>query len=336
MVEGRAFTEEEVTKGKAVTLISKELSDLNQLSVGDTATFTNYIVDYEKNEKKSQTDYPLEIVGIYQNKSTQKKVGKTDESSDADRWNQAYQEQTAINQIYVPNKIVEETRREQAEANTSEVSEEELSESIGIGEPLYVLKNPEDLEKFKQEAQALLPKHYIAYASSDNYDNIAGPVKSMSKIAGYVLIAAVSASVMVITLVVLLFLRDRKHELGIYLSLGEAKVKVVLQALVEVFIIALVALSLSVVSGNVLAKGLSNTLIQSQIEQQKNDNGVSYVGLDELNDSTTIDDVVEEYDVRLTPSYVVLMYVIGLGTVLVATIVPTTYIVRLNPKRIMM
>ncbi len=336
MVEGRAFTEEEVTKGKAVTLISKELADLNQLSVGDTATFTNYIVDYEKNEKKSQTDYPLEIVGIYQNKSTQKKVGKTDESSDADRWNQAYQEQTAINQIYVPNKIVEETRREQAESNTSEVSEEELSESIGIGEPLYVLKNPEDLEKFKQEAQALLPKHYIAYASSDNYDNIAGPVKSMSKIAGYVLIAAVSASVMVITLVVLLFLRDRKHELGIYLSLGEAKVKVVLQALVEVFIIALVALSLSVVSGNVLAKGLSNTLIQSQIEQQKNDNGVSYVGLDELNDSTTIDDVVEEYDVRLTPSYVVLMYVIGLGTVLVATIVPTTYIVRLNPKRIMM
>ena len=198
------------------------------------------------------------------------------------------------------------------------------------------MKNPEDLEKFKQEAQALLPKHYIAYASSDNYDNIAGPVKSMSKIAGYVLIAAVSASVMVITLVVLLFLRDRKHELGIYLSLGEAKVKVVLQALVEVFIIALVALSLSVVSGNVLAKGLSNTLIQSQIEQQKNDNGVSYVGLDELNDSTTIDDVVEEYNVRLTPSYVVLMYVIGLGTVLVATIVPTTYIVRLNPKRIMM
>ena len=58
MVEGRAFTEEEVTKGKAVTLISKELADLNQLSVGDTATFTNY-------SKMKQKQYICDIMYLW-------------------------------------------------------------------------------------------------------------------------------------------------------------------------------------------------------------------------------------------------------------------------------
>lgn len=341
IVEGRSFAADEVANGKAVTLMSKELAELNQIKAGDTATFVNAVFDYENNEIKSKTEYPLEVVGIYQSTTSKdKKSAKSSDSANSDDWNKAYQEQMEANQIYVPNKLVEETRRENMtsylDAN-SDMTETDLEESISVGEPLYLLKNPEDLEKFKQDAKALLPQHYIVFASSDDYDNIAGPVKSMSKIAGYVLIAAISASVMVITLVVLLFLRDRKHELGIYLSLGEAKAKVVMQTLIEVFIIALVAISLSVFSGNIMAKGISDTLIQNQIQQQDQmGGGITYYGLSELNSDTTLDDVVEEYEVSLTPSYVALMYGIGLGTVLVATIIPTTYVVRLNPKRIMM
>lgn len=327
---GRTFTDDEVKSGKNVVLISKELAESNQLSVGDTAHFTSFVMNYETNEVAEKIDYPMEVIGIYQ---TKPKSGEKEENKQSF---EAYQDQQLLNQVYLPNKVVETVRLAEAETMAVDIPEDELKASASIGEPLYVLKNPEDLEKFKQEAQAYLPKHYVVKATSDAFDRIAAPVKSMSKLAGYVLVVAVLATVVIITLVVLLFLRDRKHELGIYLSLGEAKRKVVLQTLAEVLMIAMVAVSLSVFSGNLMAKGVSSTLLQHQINNHQDNGGTVFYGIDELNTNTTLDDVVEQYQVSLTPSYIAVMYGIGLGTVLVATIVPMTYIVRLNPKRIMM
>ncbi|WZU02243.1 hypothetical protein MGH68_04270 [Erysipelothrix sp. D19-032] len=44
----------------------------------------------------------------------------------------------------------------------------------------------------------------------------------------------------------------------------------------------------------------------------------------------------EAYKVELTPEYVGLFYLIGLSVTAASTIVPTVYITRLNPKKIMM
>ncbi|MGT2742670.1 ABC transporter permease [Streptococcus plurextorum] len=336
LTSGRAFTDEEVKSGKYVTIISEKLAEMNNLKVGDTATFKNYVMEFGSNEIKTETDYPLEIVGIYRKNVTDSQT-TTSDNAEAAKYMKADEEMRSANLIYVPNKVVEDVGNEQAAAFQEATGESTASRSQYIGEPLFVLKNPDDLEKFKQEAQAYLPKFFIVSANSDNYDTIAAPVKSMSKLAGYVLYVAIGATVLIITLVVLLFLRDRKHELGIYLSLGESRSKVVLQTLVEVFMIAIVALTLSVFTGNLIASGLSDTLINSQLNSTNQMGGtVIYAGLSELNVSTTLDDVMSQYRVSLDLGYVLAMYGIGLGTVLLATIIPMTYITRLNPKRIMM
>ncbi len=335
LVDGRNFTDEEASSGAEVALISKELAEKNNLNVGDTATLTYYEVD-SIGEVTGQTDYPVEVIGIYQNKTSSKTTSDSSAQNEADEWERAYNEQAAINRIFVPNKIIEEIRKKEVRTYMPEATDEEIAEQIAIGEPLYVLKNPEDVDKFKEEAQPLLPENYVIFASSDTYDSIAAPIQSMSKLAGYVLIVAIIATVTIITLVVLLFLRDRKHELGIYLSLGEAKWKVVAQTLVEVFVIAFAALSLSVVTGNLTASAISDTLIESQTNQNDQTNEITYVYSPELTSDATLDDVLEEYEITLSAGYILIMYAIGLGTVLVATIIPTAYIVRLNPKRIMM
>ncbi|MGT2829973.1 ABC transporter permease [Streptococcus hillyeri] len=337
LTSGRQFTKEEISSGKAVVLISEQLAELNNLKVGDTATFKNYIINYENNETAKETDYPLEIVGIFRSNHLQAKKGSNDKSgSEQDEYQKAHEEQSAANTVYVPNQIAEAIASENMEI-FAEQTGEEISTAVGdIGQPVYVLKNPDDLEKFKQEAKAYLPQFYIVRANSDNYDSIAGPVKSMSKLAGYVLMVAIGATVLIITLVVLLFLRDRKHELGIYLSLGESRGKVVLQTLAEVFMIAFVAITLAVFTGNLIAQALSDTLLQHQLNQTDHFGGVMFGGLSELNTNTTLDDVVSQYKVTLSAGYMLLMYGIGLGTVLLATIVPMAYVTRLNPKRIMM
>lgn len=335
LTAGRSLTNEEVQSGKSVVMISDKLAELNNLKVGDTATFKNYIMDYETNEVRSETDYGLEIVGIYRVNAQKTNKNTSSDSAESDKYAKAYEEMQAENTLFVPNKIIEDVGKEQSAAY-AEMSGEEVSSGGYIGEPVYILKSPDDLEKFKQEAKPYLPKFFIASASSDNYDTIAAPVKSMSKLSGYVLYVAIGATILIITLVVLLFLRDRKHELGIYLSLGEARSKVVLQTLVEVFMIAFVALTLAVFTGNLIAQALSDTLLQQQLNQMNQTGGVVYGGLSELTTNTTLDDVLNQYKVTLSASYVLLMYGIGLGTVFLATIVPTAYITRLNPKRIMM
>lgn len=85
----------------------------------------------------------------------------------------------------------------------------------------------------------------------------------MSQISGYVVLLAIGATLLIISLVVILFLRDRKHELGIYLSLGETRAKVMQQILIELLLISLIAMCLSLITGNFLGKMVSESLIAS-------------------------------------------------------------------------
>lgn len=346
LVDGRVLTEEEVTSGKAVGLISKELADLNQLKVGDTLTVANYKVDF--NESGDQptatklTDYAIEIVGIFEvpTKAVDDKSGDSGQAGPMnDKMAQAYQEQMDMNTVYLPNKVVEEMVNESMAQYAEDMPEgAEAPTTEQMYQPIFVLKQPEDADKFKEENQAYVPKLFKLTTSSDEYDTIAAPVQSITKMAGYVLTIAIAAAILIITLVVLLFLRDRKHELGIYLSFGEKRGKVFGQILFEVLLIAFVAVSISVVTGNLIAKGMSGNLIQQQIDNQSNQgmNGFS-IGGPVLSDTNfTTDDVVSAYEVGLSPIYVLIMYAVGMGTVLLATLVPLAYILRLNPKKIMM
>lgn len=207
---------------------------------------------------------------------------------------------------------------------------------------LYILNNPDDLEAFKEETQALLPPFYTIFTNSDSYSVIAAPVQQTSKMANYVLIAAIGASILIISLVVLLFLRDRKHELGIYMSLGEKRSKVISQIVFEVMLVAILAIALSLVTGNFIAQGLSDSMVHDQLVAETDPMNPDQSYWDEqwrfgqFASNITSEDIAENYRISFSPSYVGLFFLIGLGTVLVSTVVPMLYIVRLNPKQVLM
>ena len=50
----------------------------------------------------------------------------------------------------------------------------------------------------------------------------------------------------------------------------------------------------------------------------------------------TTDDVMDNFNVSISLTTVLAFYGIGLGTVLLSTIIPNLYILKLNPKKIMM
>lgn len=361
LVDGRVFKAEEIKDGKAVAVISKKMAELNNLKLGDkmvvdrgAENYMNMGMGDEGKEDKDNKIYfqkdVFEIIGLFEPTTKDKKKDKESNNNGG----MLVDDSDIYNVIYAPNKVISEGNKtfqmgmynffpdmkaeiESMLKENNKTLEESLVDYI---KPTFILNSPDDSEAFKQEATALLPDKYSKIIlATDQYDSIAGPVKNMSKMATYVIYISVIATILIISLVVLLFLRDRKHELGIYLSLGEKRGKVLGQILLEVLTIALVAITLSVFTGNVLAKGVSNSLITTQLTAKEDDgdmNGEDYDLMELTGNGIDKSDVADSYQVSLTPGYIGLFYAVGLGTILISTVVPLIYILRLNPKKIMM
>ena len=334
LVDGRTFTQDEVNNGSAVTIISSKLAEMNNLHVGDTFALKNefYYYDYENEEEEliNSRDLVLEVIGIFESQVVKENIEEDFDGGYIDWMDIEYQ-----NTLYVPNKIVSAENAFQFEQTLTVEPEfaemyEEEGGSFDYYIPTFVLNTHEDIEAFSEEAIPLLPQLYTVISSGDHYHNISGPIESMSKLSNYVLIAAVFATILIIGLVVLLFLRDRKHELGIYLSLGERRGRVIGQILIEVLVTAFVGITLSLFSGNFLASQLSDTML-------KVDDNSAYEDYDYYFQSgLTTDDAIDSYEVTLDANYVLIFYGVGMVTILISTLIPLVYIVRLNPKKILM
>ena len=357
--KGRNFSEEELKKGAAVTILSDKVAKENNINVGDKIVLDRTIEkmqqqssDSSEVERKSK-DYSVEVVGIFKVNEVKAKDSSGTSQKDAELKDmQKFDLYDKLNVMYCPNDYVQKTQKEMLEfeydtfpdnfadqdgkVQSKETVMKDYSSSI---QATFVLNKPEDVEDFKVLGDQILKDNKMDYfkiqASSDQFDSIAGPIKGMAKISKIVLIVSVIASVFIITLVTILFLRDRKHELGIYLSLGEKRKNVVAQIVIEVVVVAILSMTLSVFSGNFLAKTFSQSLIATQQTSDIDQSGYM-MGSSVMDYSVTEADVVNSYEIKLTPSYIALFYLIGLIVVLLSTIVPLIYIMRLNPKKIMM
>ena len=148
---------------------------------------------------------------------------------------------------------------------------------------------------------------------------------------------SVIVSMVVLGLVITLFVKDRKQEMGIYLSLGEKRRNVLLQIFLETYIVGMLAISLSLFSGDVLGRTLSKEVIIYQNDKQSE---VIYEKLELLGavvyDGLEINTITEEIKSNLSVSYVLSIYVVGTLVFVVSTLFPTIYILKLEPKNIML
>lgn len=351
--EGEVFSDKDISEGANNVIISKELSETNNLSVGDQVVLDvsedmgEMMSADEENEAEAEDeedkqvmsfDFPVKVIGIFSVVRKEEDQPSKDEQngySDTE-WIATQQ----INTIYMPNELVKklEQQRQQmyaeqygdAEADVDDTGEDYYN-------PTYVLKSPDDVEAFREEADALIPQEYYKImVASDQYDQVAGGMQKLGTISKYVVIIAVAATIMIITLVVLLFLRDRKHELGIYLSLGEGRGKIIGQVVIELLVISALALVLSLVTGKFLGGIVSDSLLQTDWLSNANSMDGMYYGSSLMSTDISYQDIQDAYQINFSAGYIISYLGLGLGTVLLSAVMPLLYILRLNPKKIMM
>lgn len=340
LVDGSTFTQEDIDKGTNNVLISTKVAEANGLSVGDQMIIDYCSFDYNtENEAKKlySIDVPVKIIGIFEPTTVELK-DKNSEQNEQQKMNQQYLSMEQMNTIYMTNQEVDDINKQIMEKDAKERSED-IGQMENIYVPTYVLKSPVDVDAFKQETEPLLPKMYKVSASTDQYDQVGGSMNKMAKISGYVVFIAVFAALLIISLVVLLFMRDRKHELGIYLSLGDKKSHVMGQIIIEMLLISGLALVLSLITGNFLGKAVSESLLNSDLlSSAQSQTDMMYYGVSNslgMNDLTS-QEILNAYEVKFSLAYIISYLLVGLGTVLLSAVLPLIYIVRLNPKKIMM
>lgn len=168
-------------------------------------------------------------------------------------------------------------------------------------------------------------------------------MQSFAKMFVWIVVIAGSA---ILCLILALTIRNRYYEIGVLLSLGQSKVKIVAQQLIEIGLIAVVAFVISLGTGqltshymgNMLESGSSSNVMQmDQKGDQPNDN-------QQKTNTQTKENFLgnmmegpsnQELDVSITGENVVQLAGVTAAICIVSIAVPAAYVLRLTPRQIL-
>lgn len=131
----------------------------------------------------------------------------------------------------------------------------------------YVFNTVKDFNKFKKECtkKGLSDSYTVTSSDLQAYEQSVVPLQNLSKFATYFLIVVFVIGAIVLVVLNIFSIRERKQEIGILCALGMNKAKIVLQFFSETLFIALFAFMIGSGLGAVTSVPITNTLLESQI-----------------------------------------------------------------------
>jgi putative ABC transport system permease protein len=232
-------------------IISDELATYNSLSVGDKIKITNPNNDDET--------YKLKIVGIYTDSSSNENSFSMFGSTSSDQANQIYVSYETLAQIVDDSKT--------ASSDDDDTAQTAITGTLS---PTYVFSDVDSYEKFEDEAKELGLDDSYTISSSDvsNFENSMVPLETLSKMAGYFLIVILLIGAIILVVINIFNVRERKYEIGVLTAMGMKKGKVALQFLTEIFAVTLVAVLIGAGIGAVSSVPVTNALLENQVSSQ--------------------------------------------------------------------
>ncbi len=357
--EGRFYTQEEIDNASKVCLVSKAFAEHNNLKVGDTISFlTNSASDisvmYGEDMGITSEDYTceLQIIGIFEHNSTI--------TPDTQGYDYLSPYQNADNMFLMPGttyksiniplqqKVFDyyKTKNpddEYYQDDSNRPSIDNLSQ-VTLNSVTLLLNDPLEVDNFVADYKDNLGDYKTINVDNSEFNKLAKPLDTLTMYANFIVWLVVINAVVIITLITALTLKTREYEIGVLLSLGASKFKVVSQFFVELALVALLGFTLSIGTGSLIADKVGQTVLQYQIassglddEDSSNDNFyVDDVWNNDYTSEVSLEDIVGNYHVSISPLIIAEIYIVGLVIVLISILIPSMMIMRFNPKKILM
>jgi len=304
IIDGKPITEQ--MKDQNVALMEKRLAELNNLKVGDK-------VKVQSGDKKETLE--VEIIGIYE--TNEQAMGQ-----------QAPPIMDPANKLYMPHSTMKKL---------------EVDQGISSVQVVYFLNDPQYIDAFKKEAKkSNIDFNYYKLDAHDSlYKQMIGPIENISSTSQMIIYIVSIAGAIILGLIIMLSIKARRKEMGILLSIGEKKWKLMAQFVVEVVCIAILAFGLSITTGAKISQFIGNNLLSSEIatageETNTPQNGTVMVAGPGGTVQNQKEDPIDKINVSVTGEDVGKMGGIGLAIAILATLLPALSILRLNPKQILL
>lgn len=238
-------------------VISDELATYNELSVGDKLVVVN-----PNNEEES---YELVIVGIYTNEqsgmSMSGMMGGFSTATDS------------ANQIYISYNALAGIMEASSATAAAAEAEDEDTEVTALANQVsgtYVFATVEDYESFEAQAQELGLSEDYTISSGDlmSYEQSLQPLDNLSEYAMYFFIVILIIGGIILAVLNIFNIRERKYEIGVLAAIGMKKWKIAVQYATELLIVTFIAIFIGTGIGAVGSVPITNTLLEKQIASQ--------------------------------------------------------------------
>lgn len=316
LVEGEAITVKD--EGTSNVLIEENLAEANDLKVGDTFKIKN----------SDDKDVAVTVKGIYKTSSSSDSMGA--------RFNFMNPANTIFSSYTLVNTLTG-------------------SDGKTIDSAVYNLNDPKEMDSFVKKANKLIDTDTFSLETNDQmYQQMLQPLNNVSSFAKNIVILVAAAGVIILTLIIMLSIRERKYEIGVLLSLGESRVKVISQFFVEIFVCMVFALGIAAASGNLVGNAVGKQLLSQQTSSQQTDqqanaagdrgpgqgqapngNGGQRGGGQMGGNPFSQTKEIQELKISLQPTEILSLAGIGLGISLFSIVLSSAGILRLNPKKIL-
>lgn len=315
--DGEALTADDA--GTNNVLIEETLAESNDLSVGDTFKLT---------DSDGENEVTVTVKGIYS--TTESASGIAAQVSMLNPVNTIYSYYTLANTL---------------SGNTDEDT---------VDSAIYTLSEPSKVTAFTKAAEKLIDTDTYDLTTDDQlYQSMITPLENVSSFAKNIVILVAVAGIIILTLIVMLMIRERRYEIGVLLSMGESRAKMIFQFFTEMFVTMLIALVIATFTGNIVGNVVGNQILSQETttsqtdtqtqqganNQQGNQNGGPGGGgsgqMGGFNTAVQGSTEIDDLNITVQPKEVAILAGLGLVISFFSILLSSFGILRLNPKKIL-
>ena len=200
-------------------VISSELATLNSVSVGDTITLKN---------PTTEKTYDFKVTGIY--------------SSNSDNGDTASMYSKSANKIITGSGVIEQLVADDSTLTTNVT-------------PSFILNSEDDIDTFTAEVKEKgLNEYYTVNTNLDEITSATESIENVKTFATTFLIITLIISSLVLFVINMINIRERKYEIGVFRTIGMSKIKLTMQFVLELLIVSTISLIIGAIIGAFLAK----------------------------------------------------------------------------------
>lgn len=309
--------------GQAV--ISRELADLNGLSVGDHITL-------EINRDVTGIDFPaekqecvFEISGIFDILKEQRIDQFTGPRQMLQNW------------VFVDSRTLLPYLNEQLKSIGMEPN--------GYKKVTFSIEDPAEMDaiiKGIQSNHALNWNCFKIGFDNTSYQSAENALNGMNSSVRIMIAVIVLAGIAVLVLLLSIWAKFRVRETGVMLALGESRGKVLAQRITEIALVAVLAFGLSYPVSGMTANSVGNVLLAQANEQiiPESSSNTIQAGMPVTSDDFDLSPVfavpkVEELTVTITSNIFTAVYGLGLLIALLSVCAASVPIMRIKPNEIL-